>query len=160
MLTNSFKKRVVFIDLPNNFEDKDGKSTRNSGEAIFTHELIKHIINKQEPGANLQGKIGVISSYKSQVHLLLNEMGPKISSSFDDAVAEVNTVDSFQGREKDVIIFNCVRANQHGNIGFLKDIRRLNVAITRAKHFLILIGNSKTLSSGSKVWKDLIKDVR
>ena len=85
--------------------------------------------------------IGVVSTYKSQVHLLLNEMG-SMASTHDDAIAEVNTVDSYQGREKEIIILNTVRANKYKNIGFLKDIRRLNVAITRAKHFLFITGNS------------------
>lgn len=62
---------------------------------------------------------------------------------------EINTVDAFQGREKDIVIFNCVRANKlntlQGSLGFLTDKRRLNVAITRPKHFLFMIGNAKTL---------------
>lgn len=51
----------------------------------------------------------------------------------------MNTVDSFQGREKDVILFNCVRTN---GLGFLANVNRLNVAITRPKHFLVIVGNS------------------
>ena len=55
---------------------------------------------------------------------------------------DINTVDAFQGREKDIIIFNCVRANNNSNIGFLNDMRRLNVAITRSKNLLIVIGTA------------------
>ncbi len=58
----------------------------------------------------------------------------------------MNTVDAFQGKEKDIIIFNCVRSNTsaslQASLGFLNDERRLNVAITRPKHFLIILGNS------------------
>ena len=72
---------------------------------------------------------------------------------------EVNTVDAFQGSEKDIIIFNCVRSNSEGllekSLGFLLDERRLNVAITRPKYFLMIIGNAKTLSK-SNVWGNLI----
>ena len=72
---------------------------------------------------------------------------------------EINTVDAFQGREKDIIIFNCVRSNtmntEQASLGFLTDKRRLNVAITRPRHFLFVVGNEKTLVK-DKVWKDMV----
>ena len=72
---------------------------------------------------------------------------------------EVNTVDAFQGREKDIIIFNCVRSNfsqtLQGSLGFLTDYRRLNVAITRPRHFLIIVGNAPTLAK-SQVWDNMM----
>jgi senataxin len=58
---------------------------------------------------------------------------------------EINTVDAYQGREKDIIIISCVRGSQERTLGFLNDYRRMNVAITRAKHFLWVVGNSRTL---------------
>lgn len=57
----------------------------------------------------------------------------------------MNTIDAFQGQERDVIIVSLVRANEHGNIGFLRDLRRMNVAMTRARMKLIILGNSSTL---------------
>ena len=72
---------------------------------------------------------------------------------------EVNTVDAYQGREKDIIIFNCVRSNNikslRASLGFLIDERRLNVAITRPRHFLYIIGNSRTLEK-CDFWKNMI----
>ncbi|RIA93171.1 AAA domain-containing protein [Glomus cerebriforme] len=70
---------------------------------------------------------------------------------------EFNTVDGFQGREKDIIIFSCVRVGEDKGIGFLQDIRRMNVALTRAKSSLFILGNKAALESNSQ-WKALIQD--
>lgn len=85
----------------------------------------------------------MITPYQSQKR--------RIDNSLCNSEIKVNTVDSFQGQEKDVIIVSTVRANPSGLIGFLNDDRRTNVAITRSKHLLIIIGHLKTLST-SKSW--------
>ena len=63
----------------------------------------------------------------------------------------VNTVDSFQGQEKDIIVVSTARSNRNDQVGFLTDERRINVALTRAKHLLIVVGNGDTLGS-NEVW--------
>ena len=89
--------------------------------------------------------IGIISPYADQVKVIQ-----------ENTAVEVKTVDGFQGREKEIIIISTVRSNNDGNIGFLRDLRRLNVAITRAKRKLIIIGNENTLKVDS-TYKRLIK---
>ena len=69
----------------------------------------------------------------------------------------VRTIDSWQGREKEFMIFSAVRSNKHGNIGFLENERRTNVALTRAKHGMIIVGNSQTLSEADENWAVLIE---
>ncbi|VTJ92193.1 Hypothetical predicted protein [Marmota monax] len=68
---------------------------------------------------------------------------------------EIASVDAFQGREKDFIILSCVRANEHQGIGFLNDPRRLNVALTRARYGVIIVGNPKALSK-QPLWNHLL----
>ena len=84
--------------------------------------------------------IGVISPYRAQVRLLRDKLA-------DLPELEVDSVDGFQGREKEAIIISLVRSNHEGEIGFLSDTRRTNVAFTRARRSLIVIGDSATLSN-------------
>ena len=93
---------------------------------------------------------GFVSPYTSQVRQLKMKMERY-------GIAEnVMTVDSWQGREKPYMIMSAVRSNEDMVVGFLNSYRRLNVAITRAQHGLIIVGNRKTLSN-DKNWKKLIE---
>ena len=109
---------------------KDSKSIINKLEA----DVAVRIANDYLKAGLNEDEIGIISPYADQVKIIQ-----------DKTPVEVKTVDGFQGREKEIIIISTVRSNENGNIGFLKDLRRLNVAITRAKRKLIIIGNKDTL---------------
>lgn len=104
---------------------------------------------------DFKNKIGIITPYKSQ----LRELKTRFSNRYGERILEVvdfNTTDAFQGRESEIIIFSCVRSASK-SIGFLSDIRRMNVGITRAKSSLWILGNSNSLSNG-EYWKKLIVD--
>lgn len=114
-------------------------------------------INQQSSSPVRKDMIGCISPYKKQTALINEQLKNKYKDKCKNFVS-VNTVDAFQGQEKDVIILSTVRGSpnitdEQSSIGFLNDIRRLNVAITRSKFVLIILGNSKTLST-KKIWKD------
>ena len=113
-----------------------GTSFINMQEAVSVVELIK-ILRKQ--GVR-EEKIGVITSYAGQKLLLQNLT---IQAKLEVEVATVNT---FQGREKDYIIYSCVRSNPSNVIGFLNNPRRLNVALTRARFGMFVVGNAKMLT--------------
>ena len=88
---------------------------------------------------------GIISPYKAQVRLLRQLLKRDSFLKPFRRHISVNTVDAFQGQERDVMILSMVRANEKGQIGFLADQRRMNVAITRARYKVIIVGNATTL---------------
>lgn len=101
-------------------------------------------------------QIGVITPYEGQRAYLVQHMqyqGSLHSKLYQEI--EIASVDAFQGREKDIIIMSCVRSNEHQGIGFLNDPRRLNVALTRAKYGIIIVGNPKVLSK-QPLWNHLL----
>ena len=90
--------------------------------------------------------VGIISPYRAQVQLLRRML--KQSEFFKPfrRLISVNTVDGFQGQERDIIVISMVRSNDEGQIGFLRDLRRMNVAMTRARMKLIILGDRSTLT--------------
>jgi len=101
-------------------------------------------------------QIGVVTPYEGQRSFLVQYMqyqGSLHSKIYQEL--EIASVDAFQGREKDIIIISCVRSNEHQGIGFLADPRRLNVALTRAKYAVIVVGNPKVLSK-QPLWNHLL----
>ena len=115
--------------------EEPGESRRNPEEALLVVKKIKSLVDQNVPAHC----IAVITPYAAQARL--------IRRLCEVEGVEIDTVDGFQGREKEVILISCVRSNREGTIGFLGDTRRMNVALTRAKRKLIVIGDSATLAN-------------
>ncbi|MFK8115467.1 MAG: AAA domain-containing protein [Rubripirellula sp.] len=130
---------IEFIDTAGaEFEEEleaDGESKRNPKEANLIVRFVGELI---EAGID-PSQIAVIAPYAAQVRLLRGRL--------DLPELEIDTVDGFQGREKEVVLLTMVRSNNRGEIGFLADTRRTNVALTRARRKLIVVGDSATLGT-------------
>jgi predicted DNA helicase len=120
--------------------EEDGESKENPDEAAVVMEVVRRLVARHDVAVD---DIGVITPYNGQV-TVLRELRAR-----DDALKnlEVSTVDGFQGREKEAIIISAVRSNASGEVGFLSDSRRMNVAVTRARKHCCLIIDSDTVSS-------------
>lgn len=128
-------------------ESEDGTSHMNPAEAKLAMQTLKDYFLHIGKQRILEEKIdvGVISPYKSQVRLLRHLLYKDPFWKPYRSLVSINTVDGFQGQERDIILISLVRSNEEGQIGFLHDLRRMNVAITRARMKLFLIGNKQTL---------------
>jgi superfamily I DNA and/or RNA helicase len=145
---------VEFIDTAGSgfFEqiDHETRSISNQEEASL---LVRHFLqycNLLEAMAITEEvrNTGIISPYKAQVSLLRESLtDSELLPGHISANLSINTVDSFQGQERDIIYISLVRSNEKGEIGFLSDTRRMNVAMTRARKKLVMIGDSATICS-------------
>ena len=126
----------------------EGTGRINKGEACLTVNLICDYIERVGAGRFIDENIdiGVISPYRAQVRYLRKLISREKRLKSVCHLISVNTVDGFQGQERDIIVISLVRNNSEGNIGFLKELRRMNVAMTRAKKKLLIIGDVPTLT--------------
>lgn len=135
-------------------------SLLNRGEAEVAVALYAKLCQEFGTTLDMKFRVGVITTYKAQ----LGELKRQFRKRFGDDVltaVDFNTVDGFQGQEKDIIILSCVRGGQdeRNGIGFLSDERRMNVALTRARSSLFILGDSKALQQ-NKNWSKLIEDAQ
>lgn len=133
-----------------------GTSFLNRTEAANVEKLASKLIR----GGMRPEQIGIITPYEGQRSFIVQYMhnqGSLNAKLYEEM--EIANVDAFQGREKDLIIVTCVRSNETGGIGFLNDPRRLNVALTRAKYGLIVIGNAKVLAR-QPLWNELLANFK
>jgi ATP-dependent RNA/DNA helicase IGHMBP2 len=135
---------LCFIDTAGTgFEEKlnpEHKSRYNEGEYFILRE---HLISIREKALGFS--IGILSPYAEQVRFIREQLTQE--ENFKDLSIQVDSIDGFQGQEKDLVYLSLVRSNAKGEMGFLKDYRRLNVALTRAKRKLVIIGDSATLAT-------------
>lgn len=141
-------RKACFINtdplLPASHEAASGARITNPFEATLTTQLVESLISAGVPETN----IGVITLYRSQLALLKRGLRHRPG-------VEMHTADKFQGRDKEVVILSCVRSNEALNVGeLLRDWRRVNVAVTRARTKLLILGSKKTLQGN-----DLLKDL-
>lgn len=158
-------KRLRFGPLT--FLDTSGSDTReirnssgslyNSAEADIVVAAITALVRMYR-GDEFVDNIVVLSPYKQQVGTLKSLI--QRNKTLRDLSIEVSTVDGIQGREKSIVFLSTVRSGHSHGIGFVDDDRRMNVAITRAKHSLIIVGNATTLSQSSTLWDSLISHCR
>jgi superfamily I DNA and/or RNA helicase len=120
----------------------------NPAEAEVTLMALQHYFSKIGKQRLLDERIdvGIISPYRAQVQLLRRLLMKREYFKPFRRMISVNTVDGFQGQERDVIVISLVRSNDEGQIGFLRDLRRMNVAITRARMKVIILGDRRTLT--------------
>ena len=120
----------------------------NKPEAELTLATLQELFDKIGRARILEERIdvGIISPYRAQVQYLRQLIRRREYYKPYRSLISVNTVDGFQGQERDIIIISLVRSNEEGQIGFLRDLRRMNVAITRARMKLIIIGDVETLT--------------
>jgi predicted DNA helicase len=151
-VANAIKPEPVslFLDTQDTAKEEQAPrshSYRNPTEASVLYQLGEALIN----AGLAPHELGIISPYQEQVRLLKDLFG-------HPGNPEIKTVDGFQGREKTVILLSFVRSNETGQLGFLTDYRRLNVALTRARRKLIMLGNANMLSQ-NKVYSKLLEQV-
>ncbi|KAL6493163.1 hypothetical protein OROGR_032922 [Orobanche gracilis] len=155
---DSLLRPYIFFDISYGRESHRGGSVsyQNTQEAQFCVRLYEHL-QRTLKLMGLVGKVsvGIITPYKLQLKCLQREFKDVLTSDEGKGIY-INTVDAFQGQERDVIIMSCVRASHHG-VGFVADIRRMNVALTRARRALWVMGNANALVQ-SDDWAALIAD--
>jgi len=131
----------LFVDTAGTgFEDEtpEGSESRhNAGEAYLVAREVARVLSLGVAPSD----VAVISPYDAQVQLLRQLLASRVEEGL-----EVDTVDGFQGREKEAVVVSLVRSNDEGEVGFLSDVRRMNVAITRARKKLVVVGDSATVS--------------
>lgn len=135
----------------------NSRSLFNLAEVEVAMQIF-HRLTTDFRDVNFSGKVAMITPYKGQLIKLKDTFkshhGPDITNQI-----EFNTTDAFQGRESEIVIFSCVRASAKGTVGFLQDIRRMNVGLTRAKTSLWVLGNSQNLIRG-EYWKMFIEHTK
>ncbi|XP_035821093.1 uncharacterized protein [Zea mays] len=149
-----------FINIDGSHETNEmhGRSLKNSLEVDAVVMIVQSLL-KETLSTRSKLSIGVVCPYNAQVRAIQEKVG-KPCRKYDYFSVKVKSVDGFQGAEEDIIIISTVRSNGAGTVGFLSNLQRTNVALTRAKHCLWIVGNGTTLFNSNSVWQKIVKDTR
>ncbi|KAK3421343.1 hypothetical protein EUGRSUZ_G01994 [Eucalyptus grandis] len=145
-----------FINIPDGREQfgDDRCSLRNLVEVEIISRIVRNLYRAWDMSKE-DLTVGVISPYTAQVAAVQAKLGKRYEN-IEGFMVKVKSVDGFQGGEEDIVIISTVRSNLCGDIGFLSSTKRTNVALTRARHCLWILGNGKTLTKSNSVWKALV----
>ncbi len=154
------RARTIFIECAEKEDKLAQKSKSNEGQARLCHRVCSLLSTEggsqtRRDVATSEQSIAVLTPYTRQLEILKKKLAGIKN-------IEVSSIDGYQGREADIVVFVTTRCNASCNIGFLKDLRRMNVALTRAKAGMIIIGNRGTLTQGTAdpestaMWKRLL----
>ncbi|CAM8913513.1 unnamed protein product [Rhodiola kirilowii] len=168
--TRNYEKQVLdgrmygtysFINVSDGKEEFGaGHSSMNPMEVAVAFGIVTKL-SKACAARKEKISVGVISPYKAQMYAIQNLFAkrfPKDGETY--CTVNVRSVDAYQGGEDDVIIISTVRSNIRGSVGFLSNHQRTNVALTRARHCLWILGNGQTLISSGSIWKKLVVDAK
>jgi superfamily I DNA and/or RNA helicase len=156
-----YETPIVWVDSeePEQYVgDNHGRINKAEADLLLLH--LQGYINKIGLQRFIEERIdvGIISPYRVQTHYLRQQIRRREEFRRVRHLISVGTVDGFQGQERDIILISLVRSNEHGQIGFLSDLRRMNVAMTRARMKLLIFGNRETLSH-SQFYRRLLEYV-
>ncbi|KAL6630334.1 AAA domain-containing protein, partial [Neocallimastix sp. 'constans'] len=154
---------LVFYDVKGNTTQNNNSSISNEEEAQLVINCINELLHSYS-NICFSKRISIITFYNAQVSLIKKKLREYYEDTFKELLKkanifkniQVNTVDSYQGQENDIVILSTVRSD--GKIGFLRNANRVNVSLTRARNSLIIIGNVKTLCTNGH-WNKIIKDI-
>lgn len=148
---------LTVFDL-NSAEEREGTSLSNSTEAHLVMHLFKSL-DKETNGLTTKSRVAIITPYSQQAGLLRRIFEEEYGAVYNTMV-DISTIDAFQGKEASIVMLSCVRgSNKTTGIGFLSDVQRMNVALTRAKHFLFVVARCRTITV-NPYWRDLVKFAR
>ncbi|KAJ7942731.1 UvrD-like Helicase, ATP-binding domain, P-loop containing nucleoside triphosphate hydrolase [Quillaja saponaria] len=149
-----------FINIVGGREELDdaGRSRRNMIEVAIVMKILKKL-HKAFVSPKVKLSIGVVSPYAAQVVSIQEKLGKKYDA-HDGFVVNVKSIDGFQGGEHDIIIISTVRTNSRASLEFISNPLRINVALTRARHCLWILGSERTLASDEAVWEAILLDAK
>ncbi|KAH6818921.1 hypothetical protein C2S51_002524 [Perilla frutescens var. frutescens] len=150
-----------FINVTNGKEEFDSRHSRKNMVEVYVVAEIVSKLYRECVKSKEKVRVGCISPYKAQVFAIQDSLGKTYSSDAKEKFSvNVRSVDGFQGGEEDIIIISTVRCNGNGSVGFLDNLQRANVALTRARHCLWILGNAATLQNSGSVWQRLVADAQ